>query len=256
MQIVSLTTDYGSKDFYVAELKASILSRKNDFAIVDVSHDIDRFDIVQAAFFIQNVVPSFPQRSIHIIAVNCNYNRKTEYICFERDGHFFIGPNNGVFSLVFEDLDVSKIYIIDAPNSAINSVNSLFSHAAAFIGHGLPLEDIGPVVPSFTHKLTIQPVVTSSQIRATVIHVDHFENVVVNLKKETFEKARDNRQFALYYKPHDPITFISKNYGDVPVGDPVAFFNSSGYLEIALNLDKASSMLNIQKNEIVQINFF
>lgn len=256
MQIVSLTSDYGTKDYYLAELKASILNGKNDFSIIDISHEIDRFDIVQAAFYLNNAIKSFAKGSIHIVAVNCNYKRNSEYICFERDGHYFIGPNNGVFSLMFEDLDESKIYCITPINSENQSVNAIFAHAAAYLGHGLPIEEIGMPVHVFNSKLVIQPVVTSNQIRATIIHIDHFENVIVNLKKEQFEKVRNNRQFDLYYKPRDPITFLSKDYGDVAIGDPLAFFNSSGYLEIAINMDKASTMLNLTKNEMIQINFY
>lgn len=256
MQIVSLTTDYGSKDYYVAELKASILSRKDDFNIIDISHNIDRFDIEQAAFFLVNTLPAFKESSIHIVAVNCNYKRKSEYICFEKNGHYFIGPNNGVFSLIFDDIDESKVYVVDLPDTSNMSVNTLLAHAAAYIGHGLPLEEIGPMVPHFTRRLIIRPVVTASQIRASIIHIDHFENVIINLKKDVFEKARNNRRFELHYKPHDPITFISNDYSDVAIGDAVAFFNSSGYLEIALNLDKASSMLNLAKSEMIQINFY
>ena len=140
--------------------------------------------------------------------------------------------------------------------STVGKVNAIFSHAAAYIGHGLPLSDIGNMVPNFNKKLVIQPVVTSSQIRATVIHIDHFENVVVNLKKDLFDKVRNKRRFELFYKPHDPITFLSKDYGDVSIGDPLAYFNSAGYLEIAINMDKASSMLNLMKGEMIQINFY
>ena len=110
MQIVSLTTDYGSKDYYVAELKASLLNAKNDFTFIDISHDIDRFDIVQAAFYLNNTISSFAPGTIHIVAVNCINKRKSEYICFEKDGHYFIGPNNGVFSLVFNHIDEKQVF--------------------------------------------------------------------------------------------------------------------------------------------------
>jgi hypothetical protein len=255
MQIVSLTTDYGSKDFYVAELKASIISKKADTNLIDISHEIDRFDIVQAAFFLTNALNSFPSESIHVVAVNCNYKRKGELICFKKDDQYFVGPNNGIFSLIFDDLDETHIFVIKSPNDENNSLAEVFSHAVAYIGHGLPIEEIGPVVENFSCKLVIQPVATSNQIRATIIHIDHFDNVIVNLKRELFEKICNGRKFELYYKQNDPITFLSKDYGDVAIGDPLAFFNSSGYLEIALNMDKASTMLNLYKNEMVQINF-
>ncbi len=256
MQIVSLTTDYGSKDYYVAELKASILASKSDMTLIDISHQIDHYDIVQAAFYLNNAKNSFPSESIHIVAVNCNYKRKNRFLCFRRNGQYFIGPDNGVFSLIFDDLDKEEVYIISPSDNGNSSVNSIFSHAAAYIGHGLSLEEIGPKAENLNIKLKIQPVVTSNQIRATIIHVDHFNNVIVNLKKDFFEKVRSDRKFALYFKPSDPITFLSKDYGDVAVGDTLAFFNSAGYLEIAINMDKASSLLNLSKNEMVQINFY
>ncbi len=256
MQIVSLTTDYGSKDYYVAELKASVLSGKSDFTIIDISHQIDQYDIIQAAFYLNNIKNSFPDGSIHIVAVNCNYKRKSRYLCFKKNEQYFIGPDNGVFSLLFDDLDEEDIYIITPPENGNSSVNAIFSHAAAYIGHGLAMEEIGPKAENINAKLKIQPVVTSNQIRATIIHIDHFNNVIVNLKKDFFEKARNNRQFELYYKPNDPITFLSKDYGDVAIGDTLAFFNSAGFLEIAINMDKAASMLNLSKNEMIQINFY
>ncbi len=256
MQIVSLTTDYGSKDYYVAELKASLLNAKNDFTFIDISHDIDRFDIVQAAFYLNNTISSFAPGTIHIVAVNCIYKRKSEYICFEKDGHYFIGPNNGVFSLVFNHIDEKQVFTIQPPDPAPNNINRIFSHAAGCLAHGLPVSEIGPPVEQFNTKLVIQPVVTANQIRATIIHIDHFDNVVVNLRRELFEKVRNNRRFELYYKPNEPITFLSRDYGDVAIGDALAFFNSAGYLEIALNMDKASAMLNLSKNEMIQINFY
>lgn len=255
MQIVSLTTDYGSKDYYSAELKATLLATKGDFNIIDISHDIDHFDIVQASFFLKNAIKSFPSNTIHIVAVKCNTLKNQDLICFEQDGQFFLGPNNGVFSLVFEDLDESKIFSINPPEGPV-SINKILAHAAAYLSHNLPIEDVGPPLDNFNKKLIIQPVVNSHQIRAMVIHIDHFENVIVNLKKELFDKIRQNRKFELYYKPNDPINYISQGYSDVAIGDPLAFFNSSGYLEIAVNLDKASSLLGLNKNEMIQINFY
>jgi S-adenosyl-L-methionine hydrolase (adenosine-forming) len=255
MQIVSLTTDYGSKDFYVAELKATILSKHSETLLIDISHHIDHFDILQAAFFIKNVLSSFPKESIHVVAVNSNYKRKSEYICFEHEGHYFVGPNNGVFSLIFEDIDPSKVYLVNHADLHLMSLHQIFAHVCAYLSHGLPVNELGPPVISFNQKSVIQPVITSNMIRATIIHIDHFENVVVNLKQDLFERICNGRSFALYYKQHDPIKYLSRDFGDVAVGDPLAYFNSSGYLEIAMNMDKASSMLNLYKNEMIQINF-
>ncbi|MBK9151759.1 MAG: SAM-dependent chlorinase/fluorinase [Saprospiraceae bacterium] len=256
MQIVSLTTDFGRRDHYVAELKAAILSGRKDLNILDISHDVDPYDIVQAAFLLQNSLPSFPEGSVHIVAVHLHYRRKSEIVAFEHTGQYFIGPNNGVFSLIFDDLQEEQIYTVPEEGEAARSKTALIAHAASYLAHSLPIEEIGPRVAAFNRKLSIQPVVTSNQIRATVIHIDHYENVIVNLRKEQFEKIRDGRRFSLYYKQNDPITFLSRDYGDVAVGDVLAFFNSAGYLEIAVNTERAASLLNLHKNETIQINFY
>jgi S-adenosylmethionine hydrolase len=255
MQIVSLTTAYGLKDYYVAELKASLLANESLLNIVDISHQIEPFDIVQASFFIRNVWSGFPRGTIHIVAVNSIYKKGSEQICFERDGHFFVGPNNGLFSLVFEDIDEQFVAEIIHPDIQAASTHMLYAYAVSSLVRGFSTLDLGKVCSEFTRKLSIQPVVTGHQIRATIIHIDHFGNVVINLTEQMFEKVRGGRRFQLYYKPTDPITELSRDYGDVPVGDAIAFFNPVGYLELALNMERASDLLNLQRNEMVQINF-
>ena len=256
MQIVSLTTDFGYKDHFVAELKATLLAGKSDFVLIDVSHSVEPYDIVQAAYLLKNCLETFPKGSVHIVGVHLHYKRKAELICFEKDERYFIGPNNGVFTLIFDDLKEEDIHVVSDNSGQLQSGTGLIAHAAAYIAHNLPINEIGPAVDVLNRKISIQPVVTGNQIRATIIHIDHYENVVVNLKKEQFEKIRDDRRFSLYYKQNDPITFLSKDYGDVAVGDVVAFFNTGGYLEIAINAGKAASLLNLNKNETIQINFY
>lgn len=255
MQIVSLTTDYGTRDYYVAELKAMLLGNSLDMQVVDVSNEVEKFDIVQASFFLKNTMNAFPAGTIHIVAVHCHYAGSSEMICFQRNSQWFIGPNNGIFSLVFDDLQEEEMFVVSPPNVQPFSINRLISHAAAYLSHQLPVQEIGPPLTQFVRKLNIQPVITSGQIRATIVHIDYFENVIVNLRKETFDRVCNGREFEIYYKPNEPITSFSQNYGQVGVGEALAFFNSAGYLEIALNMDRAASMLHLHKNETIQINF-
>jgi S-adenosylmethionine hydrolase len=256
MQLVSLTTDYGSKDYYAAELKASILSKNPHITLLDLSHHIDHFDILQAAFFVKNAIGSFAQGSIHIISVHTHYRRKPEIICFEYDGQFFVGPNNGVFSIMFPELTEQGVFLVNHTELQALSMHQVYAHVCGYLSHGLPLNEIGPQIITLTQKSVIQPVVLPNLIRATIIHIDEFENVIINLRYDLFDRVRNGRRFELYYKQYDPINYLSKDYGDVAIGDPLAFFNCAGYLEIAMNMDKASSLLNLYKNEMIQINFY
>ncbi|MEM9545670.1 MAG: SAM-dependent chlorinase/fluorinase [Bacteroidota bacterium] len=255
MHIVSLTTDFGLQDYYVAELKAHILKRSTDIQLVDVSHSIDSHDIVQAAHFLDNVFRSFPESTIHLVAVYNYYDKESSFILLEREGHFFVGPDNGVFSLIFDDLQPDEVVRLDHEEIVHKSIAEILSWTVGKLMEGSLIQEIGSKVEIINQKMGIKPVVTKSQIRATIIHIDHYENVIINLKRDQFEKLRKGRGFQLYYKQTDPVTHISEDYADVPITDVMCLFNSAGYMEIGINMGKASSMLNLNKNETIQINF-
>lgn len=256
MQIVSLTTDFGTRDYHVAELKASIISTYAQVSLIDVSHEIDSYDIVEAAYHIGNVYARFPKGSMHIISVYNYYDSESEFVVLYRDEHYFIAPNNGILTLIFDDLKVSDLHIIDHKELPAHGLSDIFAHAVGYLAHGLPIEEIGPHPSSANDRMGIQPVVTSNQIRATIIHIDHFGNVVVNLKRDKFEEIRNGRQYDIYYQQNDPIHHISKDYGDAPIGEVVCLFNSADYLEIAINVGRANELLSLKKNETIQINFY
>lgn len=252
MQIITLTTDYGHQDFYVAQLKGAILSKVKDVKIVDVSHSLERYDIVQTALFLESTYPHFPDNSIHIVSVLNYYGRYNDFLITRQKSQTFITPNNGVLSLLFPDIKDEEIYTIDFE---CMHLSELFAHCIAAIDHGLSIEDLGPKCPNYVRKMGIQPVITNSQIRGTIIHIDHYENVVINIKKTDFDGLCKGRPFQIYYKQNDPICHLSRNYNDVDVGESLCLFNSSGYLEIAVNMGKAASMYNLNKDETIQINF-
>lgn len=254
MQIVSLTTDFGLSDYFVAALKASILSQAGEVQFIDVSHEIPQHDIMQAAYFLNNVHRSFPIGTIHILAVYNYYAPDSHFVLYARDQHYYIAPNNGVLSLLFDDIDPSEVRNIDFGEGLRHT--SILANAVALIANGLELEEIGPITSNLSTKLPIRPVITKSQIRATIMHIDHFENAVINISQEQFEQVRNGRRFEIYYKQTEPINKISKHFAEVPIGDVLAMFDSSGYLVIAMNMQKASSMLNLVKNETIQINFY
>lgn len=255
MQLVSITSDFGLQDYYVAELKGSILSSVPNTQIIDVSHSIDSYDIVQAALFLENVIANFPKGSIHCVAVYNYYSTNSRFIVFQHKGHFFIGPDNGVFSLMFEDLKNFEVYVPEININPKTNICDVLSNVITHIASYKLLEHIGPKADHVNIKMGIKPVVTNSQIRATILHIDHYENVLINLKRETFEELRAGRNFTLYYKQNDPVTEISDHYSDVSIGDVFAIFNKAGYLQLGVNMGKASSLLNLNKNETIQINF-
>lgn len=254
MTIVTLTSDFGTKDYYVGVIKGTLLSKTPSLNIVDITHDVKNYDIVQAAYILKNTYHSFPKGSIHILSVNNIYSKKMSFIAIKKDDYYFIGPNNGVFSLLFED-KIEQAYKLDYNTKLDFPLKHTFAAAVSHIANGLPFNEIGLPEKKITERITLQPVISKSQIRGSVIHIDNYENVVVNITKELFNRVRKRRKFSLYFKRNDAIVKLSRQYYDVPVGETLCLFNSAGYLEIAINMGKASSLLGLNVDDTIQIDF-
>lgn len=255
MSVVTLSTDFGLKDYYVAVIKGALLCQQEPLSIVDITHDINHYDIVQGAFIFRNAWTSFPEGTIHLLSINNFYGPGMRFLGIQEKGHFFIGPDNGLFSLIF-DATPADLFELPPPDAADSfPLRSVFAGAAGHILREGSLEGYGNRVNKLVERLTFRPVISPSGIRGSIIHVDHYENVVINISKQLFEEVGKNRPFALFFKRHDPITRLSRNYYDVPVGEPLCLFNSSGFLEIAINLGKASSLLGLKVEDTVQIDF-
>ena len=254
MRTVTIISDFGIQDQYAGLLKAAILRQHQQLHLVDITHQIDTHDIRQAAYFIRTVSKKFPPNSIHVVAVNNYYATPFEVICFEYKEQYYIGPNNGIFSLSFDSIDESQVYKIHFDEEEQNFFE-LVAHGVGLICKGLSITEVGPPLNMLEKKLDIQPVITENEIRATIIHVDKFENVILNVTREYFEYIRKGRAFEIYFKYENPITKISDNYAEVPVGEVLCFFNSGGYIEIAINMGKAASQLDLVKDETIQIKF-
>ena len=254
MAIITLTTDFGTTGYYVSLLKGHILSAFANATLVDISHNISSHDIMEAAFFLKATYTRFPKETIHVVAVNTYFNAQSKLIVFRHEGYFFIGPNNGLFSLALDNVSEDEIY--EVADQDILDFYEVIENAVQGISVNSPLKIIGKPSHDFVRKLSLKPVVHANQIRATIIYIDHYGNVVINLSEKTFEQIRNGRNFEIYYKSKDPITRLSKRYNSVPIGDVCAFFNSINMLEIAIHMGNAHQLLSLNKNETIQIDFF
>ena len=255
MPIVTLTTDFGTQDFYAGALKGALLSRCPAVQLVDVSHDIKPFDIVQGAFVLRNVWPEFPEGSIHLVGVHCVYDQGYRFVAARHAGHYFIAPDNGLLTLLFEHLEPDDLRSLPADSAEHFAVKKVFAEAVLHLAEGHPFEELGEHPAPLLQRISIQPVITPTRIRGTVIHIDNFDNVVVNIRQEVFEKARNNRPFSLFFKRNDPITQLSGNYCDVAVGEQLCLFNMAGFLEIAVNLGRAATLLGLKVEDVVEVVF-
>lgn len=255
MPIVTFTSDFGLTDYYAAVIKGALLSANQQLNIVDISHNVKTHDIVQGAFILNNAYPSFPEGTIHIVSVN-NFNTGKEcYLAVRKDGHYFLGADNGLFSLMW-DKTPADIYELELDQRSDFPMKDVFAKAVNHITNEMPFNEIGIPLDEITQRISIQPIISPSTIKGSVIHVDNYENVIVNISKGLLERVGEGRNFSLFFKRHDPITSLSRGYLDVPVGEILCFINTSGYLEIAINMGQAASMLGLKIDDTVQIDFY
>ncbi len=253
MTIVTLTTDFGLRGYYLAALKGAILYENPGLQIIDISHEVKPYDIVQGAYILKNAYHHFPEGTIHLIGID-NLSAPLSLIALRHNGHYFIGPDNGIFSLMF-DQQPKEAYRLEMKKGNHFPFNDTASHAISHISSGKPLVEIGLPAKETERRIALQPVISTSQIRGSVIYIDHYENAIVNIQKALFEKVRNRRRFQLFFKRHDPIVQLSRNYHDAPVGETLCFFNDADYLTIAINMGKAASLLGLKMDDMVQVDF-
>lgn len=254
MRIVTLTTDFGSGNSYIASLKGAVFSGNTDCQIVDITHEINNFELAEGAFVLENTYKFFPENTINILAVNCFYSDKLRLLVLKRDSYYFIAPDNGILSLIFDEIDVDELFSFDYYPSLMD-FSKIISQIIDLVVSGSDLNTTAKKVEYFVRRISLKPVISADTIGATVLFSDKFGNLILNLKKETFLKIQKNRRFKIFYSPRNYFDVISKNYTDVGIGDELCFFNSSGNLEIAVYMGNASELLGLTKDSPVQVIF-
>jgi len=255
MSIITLISDWGNKDHYAGSVKGSILSIAPDTIIVDISHEVPAFKLYQASFILRSCYKTFPAGTVHIIGVNSEATPSTPYTAVMKDGHYFIGADNGVFSLLF-DSTPDKIVEINNPTHLLSTFpgRDVFAPAACHLAQGKPIEDLGISRNAVKELIAFKPVVRDNTIRGMVIYIDAYYNVITNINKTLFDEISLGRPFSINFASYS-IEYISNKYSDVPEGEILALFSSDGYLQIAQNLGDAANQLGLGLDSLVVVDF-
>ena len=276
MAIITLTTDFGMKAHFVGAVKGALLSEITDANIVDISHNISPFNVMEAAYVIQNAFSSFPKGSIHVIGVDSELNPENSHIAMLLNGHYFVCANNGILSMICNDITPDQIVEVNIHDKIVGNfpVLDIFVKVAAHIARGGTLEVIGKPIDEVKPIKNITPFVGSdnNQLIGNVIFIDRYDNVITNIKKSFFETLQKGRRFEISARNHKFKT-IHNNYSDIvdftiPVdkrndeGRGLVVFNSSDYLEIAMyksnkaTVGGASTLMGLEMMDSVTISFF
>jgi len=275
MSIITLTTDFGLKDHSVAAVKGALFSEIEHTQVVDISHLVSPFNIIEAAYIIKNAYQNFPDGSIHIIGVDAELTPENKHIAVCLDSHYFICANNGIMSLIASEIKPDKIVEINIHKTLDTSftVLDIFVKVAGHILRGGKLDVIGKPLEGLKQLKYIEPQVNAleNQIIGHVVYIDNFGNVVTNIKKSFFAAFVKGRKFVISAR-HVEFKDIHDSYSaainfDLPsnkrgdTGKKIALFNSSGYLELAIYKSNpkrtggASSLLGLDVMDTITINF-
>jgi len=274
MSIITLTTDYGLKDHFVGALKGKILSEYPEATIIDISHDIDPFNTVEASYIIGASYASFPKGTVHLIGVDLEFNKENQHIVMQWNDHYFIAADNGILSMLSQKIVPQKIVAINIHDRLPNDATDLdvFVKVACHIAKGGLLNIIGKELKNIKQVVDLQAVAANdgSSIKGYVIYIDHFGNVVTNISKKQFLEVAKGRPYEIVMRTKN-IKTILPNYSAIASsekyeiknyeGEKLAIFNEAGFLEIAIfrsnpsKVGSANSLLGLNYRDVINIKF-
>ncbi len=260
MQIITLTTDLGTKDSYLASVKASIYSQISDVNIIDITHNITPFNIQQAAFVLRTCYKDFPLGTIHIISVDDELSIHNEHLAVYSSGHYFIGTDNGLFPVLLNENKPEKIVKLNISQNTdctTFATKNIFVPAACHLARGGTLEIIGNQITNFeVEKVELRSIFNNGIMQGAIIYIDNYGNAISNITKKEFNKYNKGDSFAILFgRENDRITKISSKYKDVPVSEKLAIFGESNLLQIAINQGMSSKLLGLRLHDIIRIEF-
>ena len=258
MAIITLTSDWGTKDYYVAAVKGTILSKLPNATIVDITHEIEPFNVSQVGFTLKNCFRCFPPGTIHIIAVDTIESKNCPHVVVKAEGQYFISTDNGIFSHILDGkCDEAVAITVEQDTDSYNFITrDRFAKVAVMIANGEPLSNIGDPWPKLNPGGSFCAVAFDNTIEGVVMYIDSYENLITNISKELFEQERRGRDFTIMVKGDlYTVDEISDSYLDVDVVDLVAIFGTHGYLELALNKAKLASLCGIELQSTIKVVF-
>jgi S-adenosylmethionine hydrolase len=254
MALVTFISDFGDSDYYVPAVKAKMLSINPQLIIVDITHQIEVYDIAHGSFVLRSVYNDFPKGTVHLVAINSTSSMTDGYIGIKLHEHIFIGPNNGVLSMLADQdpgiiVKFADIHIKDSSFPA----KDILAPIVAKVASGAAIHDFGGPLRSMKKMMARQIKATKKQIVGYVLRVDNFGNLITNIPKEVFDKLNPGT-FSIQFG-RESLYDLDKTYGNVEPGDCFAFFNSLDLLEIGINHGHGAELLGLKYDSPVQIIF-
>ena len=262
LPIITLTTDFGTSDPYVAIMKGVILGIAPEVRLIDVTHEVPPQDVFAAAVVLESAVSFFPRGTIHLAVVDPGVGSNRKAVAIETEaGHFLVGPDNGIFSAVLERDPPVEAVCLDreeyhrTPVSRTFHGRDIFAPAAGHLARGVAIGKLGSTLDELTRMQMPGPIARGNHLQLHVLAIDRYGNIITDLTREAFESWRGGtppQRIGIRLRGAE-IHGLATTYGDVPGAQPVAYFGSTDRLEIAVSQGSASAVFQLDIGEIIQV---
>jgi S-adenosyl-L-methionine hydrolase (adenosine-forming) len=258
-KIVTLTTDFGLKDPYAAEMKAAVLSICPDAVIIDVTHLVDKFNVRTGAFALASAAPYFPSGAVHVAVVDPGVGTLRRPIAVETKRGFFVGPDNGLLILAAEAQGITRIHEIASRRLMLPYVSrtfhgrDIFAPAAAHLANGVALEAFGPQITEYVKPEFTVVKRSENALVGEVLHVDDFGNIITNIHAKDVAVFKEGI-VQVELSSATVQMKLSRTYANAKLQEPLALIGSHNYLEIALNQGNAGAKFSAKAGDKITLS--
>ena len=253
--VITLLTDFGESDAYVGAMRGKILSLSRDLVIADISHNIPQGDIAATAFVLSQAAFCYPPGTVHCTVVDPGVGSRRAGLVVEAGEHFFVGPDNGIFTSVFGvDPLVYRIEKFQARGRHTFHGRDLFAPVAARVASGMDPHDVGPNHDNYVKLSWNTPVQRKDMIQGEVIHIDGFGNLITNIEEKDLEflGVFPNESHLLNVEiAGRGVQGLCRTFSDKSPNTLVVYIGSAGKLEMAVRDGDAAEELNVERKETV-----
>ena len=256
--IITLTTDFGEADYFAAAMKGAIYSVNPAVEIVDITHMIPPHDIYSAAFTLMCCYKDFPRMTIHMVIVDPGVGSSRRPVLVMTDDYNFIGPDNGVFSYIYQRQHVNRIvhltteHYFRSPVSNTFHGRDIFAPCAGYVSKLVDWRMMGEEISDPVRFNTPSPVVSDKEIRGSVIHVDRFGNLITNITPAELTPERVQAGVRVKIGNHEAARVLT-HFAEANKDELFAYFGSAGFLELAVPRKSASRVTEARRGAEVQV---
>ncbi len=250
MPVVTLSTDIGQSDYVVGAIKGQLIKAVPSVSIIDITHQLVANNYLHAAYVCTNAFAFYPAGTFHFVIINLFEKAPDHLLLAQYQEQYIVCPDNGILTMIAGEkpAGIIAIEITRKNTTGVLSCTEAFARMLSAIENGATLKSIGNTISDIEEKYPFRSTVGPDWIDSQIIFIDKFENVVINLTQKEFEEHRKGRNFRIILPARNDggIVSISENYASVEQGERLAWFNSAGYLELAVNKGNLAGLFGLK----------